>query len=687
MLLRRYVRVDPTAPSPQTSYEPENRPWVSTASERASAARVLGGTFAATALLVALAGALALHWSPVDDVAFAGLDERIDDARDVTCLRVGRRADYAIVFVGIGTPLQYLRLLLQLDRVLAPDDDALAVFSERMHKSDSMHCSPFDPPRAYEARCEDVALVHEGSRLQRYTHTRFVYANDHVEYAQNDRAALLGLDGSFRLKSGQSYFLTTTHLCFSPVDDDYDMEVGSGSGGAVAEADDVLQFVVDADGAPRAAIDDLVRFAPDAPASLASRVANCSNNSFFGTGVRLFPSDAANERVTWLSLSDTFLYQYDNPLLDRRRAVVEMGKACAEARTDVAHANDLYRLDCAIIDPAWCQDEASLPFRRLATMRMRLDLWRDGSGGALRVAESGALARAPRLSDYDQGLRQAVGRLAIMLLVAAVVFVRGNKRASSSQHMLEHALDAVHCRDKKPRRANTSSFARVLTDAAITAAALIARILVYAYSVSTLVADGLGHVVALEAFGLVASLVHFVLRYPPMLHWEKAGEAPLTKLGGPMSICDVASAVLLSFAEPPLLSNDEGRFAAVGRLLVGLLISIEVLTRCFFAVPACAVMARTVANDASSYKETPGYRPVLALAALLWALQGVVACATLSSVFVRPAAYSLSRIVEGEAVLVLPYTLLFGLLCAGLPTVTKVALRTVEHECQRADEE
>ena len=28
-------------------------------------------------------------------------------------------------------------------------------------------------------------------------------------------------------------------------------------------------------------------------------------------------------------------------------------------------------------------------------MRMRFDLWRDGSGGALRVAESGALARAP----------------------------------------------------------------------------------------------------------------------------------------------------------------------------------------------------------------------------------------------------------------------------------------------------
>ena len=494
MLMRRYTRVvaPTTVPPSQARGEPENRPWVSTAAERASAARALGGTFVATALVVALAGALALHWSPVDDVAFAGLDERIEDARDVTCLRVARRADYAIVFVGLGTPIQYLRLLLQLDRVIAPGaDDALAVFSERMHKSESMHCSPFDPPRAYEARCEDVALVHEGSTLQRYTHTHFVYANDHVEYAQNDRAALLGLDGSFRLKSGQSYWLTTTHLCFAPVDDDVAMEVGSGGSGAVADDDDdVLRFVVDANGAPRANIDDLARFAPDAPVALANSVANCSNKSFFDAGVRLFPSDAANEQITWLSLSDTFLYQYDNPLLERRRAVVEMGRACAEARTDVAHANDLYRLDCAIIDPAWCQEEASLPFRRLATMRIRLDLWRDGGGGALRVVESGALVRAPHLSNYDQGLRRAIGRLAIMLLVAAVVFVRGNKRASSSQHMLEHALDAVHCREKKPRRANASSFARVVTDAAITAAALLARGLVYAYSVSTLTADG-----------------------------------------------------------------------------------------------------------------------------------------------------------------------------------------------------
>jgi hypothetical protein len=66
---------------------------------------------------------------------------------------------------------------------------------------------------------------------------------------------------------------------------------------------------------------------------------------------------------------------------------------------------------------------------------------------------------------------------------------------------------------------------------------------------------------------------------------------------------------------------------------------------------------------------------------VLWGLQGATACATLSALFIGPASYSLVRATEGDAPLVIPYCLLFGLLCAGLPTMTKVSLRTFEHEC------
>ena len=78
-----------------------------------------------------------------------------------------------------------------------------------------------------------------------------------------------------------------------------------------------------------------------------------------------------------------------------------------------------------------------------------------------------------------------------------------------------------------------------------------------------------------------------------------------------------------------------------------------------------------------------GYKTVLVIGAVLWGLQGATSCATLSAVFIGPAAYSLVRAIEGDAPLVVPYCLLFGLLCAGLPTITKVALRTFEHECSK----
>ena len=663
----------------QPPYNPvsaERTSWLESAAERASAARAIGLSFLATLTLVTLAGVATIAWTPVDDVKFAGLDARLDE---VTCLRAARRADYAVIFIGLGSPSQHLKLLLALDHVRDEDnvttEPTMRIFSERMHKSTSMACESFDPPRQYEALCTDATMVFHGSRRQRYVRSRFTYANDHVEYSYNDRAALLGLDGNFYLRRSTTYWLTTTHLCFEDISDGEEMA-------PPLLEDDTLSFAIDDSGALIADIDQLAGFRDDLPVVQASQLENCSG--LFDAGVKLFPSDAASERLSWLSLSDTFLYEYGNPILLKRREVVEMGKPCADARTDVAHVNDLYRLDCAIIDPRWCQEAPSVPFRRLATARMRFDLYREG--GRLRAQTTESLARIPFLVSYGEGLWQAFGRLLIMLLTAAVVFVRGTQNASSSRYMLTHVLDKIHCRDrlaKNPvsyRWAIYHELSEVIVDGSITAVALLSRVLVYGYSVRPLISDQLTHVVVFEGIGIGASALHFLLRYA-ILAWDLTHEAPLTKLGGPMSICDVSAAVLLAFAETPLLSNDEGRFPAVGRLLIGILISISVLTRCFFAVPMCAVLADSVTNDRKMYEELTGYKTVLGIGAVLWGLQGATACATLSALFIGPASYSLVRATEGDAPLVIPYCLLFGLLCAGLPTMTKVSLRTFEHEC------
>ena len=52
---------------------------------------------------------------------------------------------------------------------------------------------------------------------QRLVHTTFVFENDQAAYAEAQPASLAGLDGTFRLTRGQTVWLSTTHLCFAPV--------------------------------------------------------------------------------------------------------------------------------------------------------------------------------------------------------------------------------------------------------------------------------------------------------------------------------------------------------------------------------------------------------------------------------------------------------------------------------------
>ena len=71
-----------------------------------------------------------------------------------------------------------------------------------------------------------------------------------------------------------------------------------------------------------------------------------------------------------------------------------------------------------------------------------------------------------------------------------------------------------------------------------------------------------------EIVGSVSSLLHFVLRHSMKTNLKI--EIPLTKLGGPMSIVDVACAILLVFWK--LHCSPRCSFSAVGRLLSALLL-------------------------------------------------------------------------------------------------------------------
>ena len=646
--------------------------WIDLKKERWAAGKVLSCTFVFSFLFIVLVGVITLLDVPTSDTAYEGLEDRINETK---CLRIGRRADYTVVFVALGSPAQWLKLVLRMDRALEPDANSMVVFAERLHKSQTMSCAPFDPARKFSESCEDIALVYNGTLDQHYVRTKFTFKNDYIEAASYDRASMAGLDGYMNLVVGTTYWITTTHICFAP----YEPES--------AVSNESLAFWKDNEtGFLRVLLDDVRAYPPTSELPVATADRDDCYHLAYPNGVRIFPVDAVSESQSWLALSTKFLYEYGQNIIELRRESLEVGEACSISRPKLSHVHDLYRIDCDIHYPyGWCQTEPALVFRRLAQHRLRIDVAAD-STGVIRAKKTHALARIPFLVSYGEGLTIAFARLLIMILTAAVVFVRGNQNASSSRYMLKHALDTVRCLGRAPGGPNDFRWAlehetmEIVVDVSITAVALLSRMLVFSFSWTALSSDNHTRVIVFELIGILVSFVHICLRYC-VLKCDLAHEAPLTKLGGPMSICDVSAAVLLAFADPPLLSTDDSRFAAVGRLLIALLIAIQVFSRCAFAASICALLANTVVNDRETYcKELKGYQSVLITATVLWIVQGAVCSASMCALFVGPASYTMTRMFTGNTEMV-RYCLFFGLTAACLPTVTKVALRTLEHEC------
>jgi len=673
-----FARLRTEVHGPESARHPPRRlgdPWLFSSYERTKAAAATTTAFIVAFLAIVLTGAGTLISVPTADTRLLDLPDRLGDPDSAThCLRVARRADYTVVFVGLGAPAQHLQLLLRLGDAVDDADEtmpAMWLFSERMHKSLTMTCEPFDPTQDYTEHCQDVVLVFNGTDDQVYAHTHFAYRNRAVAEYFGDRAELLRLDGSLRLVRGRTYWLTSTHLCWEARDPL-----------AAAAAPDAMPFVYDdATGSAAVELADLRAFAPLAsvPATRARGAGDCDPLSPDPI-VELFPEEASEETEHWLALTTTFLYEYGYRILDTRRAVVEVGSACAAEFTDLARANDVYRMDCVVHSPSVCRDAPSVPFRRVAQARLRIEI--ASSGAATLLAErTRALSAIPHLLSYSDGLWQALGRLLVMVLTAAVVFVRGNQNASSNRYMLERALGTVRCRSAtKVGYKLEHTRTEVAIDGLITLTALGSRIVVLAVNWGDFIADGVPHVLVFETIGVVASTVHMLMRVFA-LELDLKRESPLTKLAGPMSICDVSSAVLMVFADPPLLSTHDGRFAAVGRMLIAILIAISVFSRCIFAVAICALVASCVRNNEEVYSQLKGYQSVLVAAGSLWLLQGVACCATLCILFVQPAAYAMVRMQTGDIGPV-RFCIFFGLVGAALPTITKVALRVLESECE-----
>ena len=282
------------------------REYIYTEGEIRTAAYTIGFTFLLTLAIVVVTGVVALAYAPRADIDFAELGD------DAACLRVARRADYTVVYMDVGSPMQRVNLLLDLETAVAPGGESLSIFSSRLHKSVSMACGDLSPHRQYAQLCHDLALVAPNGSAsdQQLMHTTFVFENDQAAYAERQPASIAGLDGTFRLTRGQTVWLSTTHLCFAPVR-------------PTPTDHPLLLFDVDAQDKLRTRMIDLDVFDPEF--AFDDRCAEALEHA----PVRLFPIEAANEARVWLTLSGLFLYEYGSDVLEKRRRVVEAGENCS----------------------------------------------------------------------------------------------------------------------------------------------------------------------------------------------------------------------------------------------------------------------------------------------------------------------------------------------------------------------
>jgi len=553
------------------------------------------------------------------------------------CVRVSRSSDYPIAAIAIGSPPRIVNLLVRLDRVVPRDSvhSALVVFSEELLRSETLRC-------AENRNCTDIALLTTGTDgSQTRALVGFTYAN--VWSGEWSIETTIGAEGTIALVDGYSYELTRTHFCWRddagrepatvPSDrHEYRLNV-SEDGGLYVEA-------------------GAIRAAPTAELWHAN-AKNCNES------IALFPRAAADERH-WLALSSVFLFEASTSKLDVRRSIVEQGLDCAPESNE----REIYELDCELDIYSECRYHPSVPFRRVSQHELSATL--AGNQSKMSFGRRIALTRLVGANSIRDAVFFATVRLVVLLIVAFVVFNRADRVSSSAFSTIKSALDVVNSRERR----GYHTWFNALTDAAVGALAILSRMLVLWHQSAVLIDDGSGDVVGWECVATGVSIVHFLLRNL-VLKIELDREAPLSKLGGSMSLADASVAALMSVVNTPMLGASARDFDAVSRLFCGVLISLFVFHRLFFSVAACAMLATTTA---STGRFDRSYSAVLWLSAALWIVQIGAVSFSFGRLFVVPQAFSLVRLIEGGA-RTTESAVLLGALSLSVPYLNSVTYR------------
>lgn len=145
------------------------------------------------------------------------------------------------------------------------------------------------------------------------------------------------------------------------------------------------------------------------------------------------------------------------------------------------------------------------------------------------------------------------------------------------------------------------------------------------------------------------------------------------ELGASMAIVDAMACLLLVFTEFPLFSVGSSRFATIGRMLVSVGLISKALPKILFSMSACALEVFMKFQDKS-------YNYALAFSCVAWFVQAISVTTAVSTVFVAPSAFFLTRSVTEDTTIIaiLLYVVTF---CISLPAITKTCVAVVKMQC------
>ena len=585
-------------------------------------------TFLAAMLTFTLTGVLASLTPPQATTQFE-MDESF------ACLRAHRGPDFTTAVVVLGTPPRLLSVLVRFDRAVNSSvDPALRIFSSQIAESSSFSCE--------NNICHDVAITSVGINGRSIRQViEFRYTAPVIEStATSNTAYSLGFDGEVFLRHDHEYILTASHFCATPLSTSDDGGLGTDEAVPIelvnnqlltTRADQVTQL-------------EQVRETPAIQALVEGR---CSIDV-----VDLFPPEAAIEaQFLALSSSSTSLQNVES-----RRVVIEVGTNCAAAHSFYSRAYSLLQLDCLN-----CLSDASIPYRRFAHNSMRLRL--TTSSGYLWLQHDDRLDAIP---TTETGVGRSILKLMLMVLAAAVTWVRASKHTAAHDLLYLHCLRIVRCEQK----AETTTRARIFEDAAIGITAVAARFAIAIWRCSTLGGDDQLRAPSVQLVASVVSFVQWLVRYFVLKRSEC--EQPLTKLGGSTALVDATCAVMLAFAEPPLLQSNNQRFDPTARLLTALLLTTMTLQRILFASACCGLLLSVEWQGRHTT-----YTGIVVAATASWLFQACSVAVLIVDVFATPLSWSLHRASTGgyEVSIIAVF---LATTCAGLPQLFRTSLRLLE---------